>query len=193
MNELMEALTGHQQLFHNGPVPEFEAQPEGWLKITKEGVDVKINVFHFLMNHLTFNQKLDDRFRNFAEGQDILLNELAAEAYVKVLHGKGLGGRGKPFFNSTGGSLLSEVIRYWYWTDKNGSHVLLQICNGDPAAFDVNDLGIFNDESALIYCAECDLSWVTANGKEWRAIDGKWAVESDYCPRCGEILRVGVC
>ena len=179
----------------NQAVESFDEQPEGKLEfwIHKDGTpDIvpTLNVYHFLLERLEYNEDLDNRYREFVEREDLYLDLDSAERFVNSLDGaKGIYGDGKPFTENTynGEDMLSQCIQYVYWTDDDGAHVMLQIHNGcdvrggytDPVVFDVTDYdgtSIFDNAQATIYCNDCHKTWDTESGYSW--------IQSDCWGKC---------
>lgn len=169
----------------------FEKQPEGkiewWNKDGELEAVVTISVYHFLKDRLEYNLRLDEQYQFYAEEDDLGLNIESAESFVKTLDSAGgIYGEGEPFTVNTynGDDLLSQVIQYVYWIDKDGAHVMLQIHGGcdvrggytEPVVFDVVDddgISIFDNAKATIYCEDCYKHWDTNDGYHW-APDGCW-------------------
>ncbi len=161
---------------------DFASQAGGTLEFcARDGVDIlaTVNVYHFLLDRLEYNEDLDNRYRKYVEREDLYLDLQSAQGFVNSLAGaKGIYGDGQPFAENTynGNDLLSQVIQYVYWTDDDGAHILLQIHNGcdvrggytDPVAFDVTDeTAIFDNARATIHCDDCRKTWDTDDGYHW--------------------------
>lgn len=156
---------------------DFDAQPPKTVEFTvyngKPEIDVTLALYHYLNERLVYNERLDNMYRASCDDYDL---ESATE-FVALIGGIGYGGEGDPITWNTcnGESLLSQVIQYIYWEDKNGAHVLLQIHGGcdvrggytDPVVFDVNLDTLFDDCRAMIYCPDCDNCWDTDDGYHW--------------------------
>lgn len=160
---------------------DFEAQPTGSLEFWKRGDDVDIiatlNVFHFLKERLEYNPELDQQYREFVESNDLDFDIQSVSKFLDSLPDiTGIYGEGDPLCVNTynGEDLLSQIIQYFYWTDDNGPHVLLQIHGGcdvrggytAPVAFDCDE-SIFENVNATIYCEDCNQSWDTDDGSHW--------------------------
>ena len=117
------------------------------------------------------------QYREFVESEDLYYDIQSAGKFLDSLEGiSGIYGEGDPLCVNTynGEDLLSQTIQYFYWTDDNGPHVLLQIHGGCdvrggytvPVAFDCDE-NIFENAKATIYCEDCNQYWDTDDGSHW--------------------------
>ncbi len=168
---------------------DFEAQPEGRLEFRILGGELAgetdivatVNVYYFLKERLEYNTGLDERYREYVEREDLYLDLPSAEDFVKTLEGAaGIYGDGEPLTVNTynGEDLLSQIIQYVYWTDNDGTHVMLQIHGGcdarggytAPVAFDIADYdgtSILDNARGTIYCDDCGKHWDTDDSHHW--------------------------
>lgn len=170
---------------------DFQAEPPVTVDF-KYGIEVTLNVYHFLNDRLSLASDLDADFQAFAEGSDCERFGLAAvDAWLEKLASDaeengteppaGLYGEGKPFTVNTynGESLLSQVIQYTYFTLGDDAYVALQIHGGcdvrggytAPRIFSIDgahdETSIFDNARASIGCDSCDAFWTTDDGCNW--------------------------
>lgn len=161
---------------------DFDNEPETTITGRWDYVEVTHNVYHWLKNRLTYNEELDQRFRDYAHRDDDYYFQSeswlqCAEGFLEILgkeheeeYGHGLGGiygEGEPFCVNTYNEeeLLSQILQFYYWEDEDGEHVLLQIHGGAdvrggytrPVAFDVSgpmasEICMFDFGKAHVYC-----------------------------------------
>jgi hypothetical protein len=174
----------------NQAVVSFDDRPEGSIEFRKWGDDqleilATVDVYHFLLERLSYNPRLDHLFGIYCEETDEYGLQ-AAQGFVDTLDDpRGIYGDGDPITVNTYNSedLLSQTIQYVYWTDANGAHVLLQIHGGcdvrggytTPVVFDVDDYdgtALFDNARGSIHCSDCDACYDTDDGSHWYAVDG---------------------
>lgn len=161
---------------------DFMSEPECTLSF-KYGIEVTLNVFHWLKERVTYNPMLQSQFTRFAHSKamedECWLTCMEAFAERKARKaGYKPNDEGWPFCENTynHGSLLSQVIQYVQWVDDDGMHVALQIhggCDvrgGYTAAkiFDANDWYPLSDDArATIICPTCHARWWTDDAYHW--------------------------
>ena len=170
----------------------FENEPNHSLRVTKHGIEYSRNLYHFLVNNLKFDTKLDEQFREYVETQDphdgwMVLMDGFVEHLQETGHTvTGLYGDGDSFTVNTYNheSALSQTIQYVYFTlDSEKTCVLLQVHNGAdvrggytaPRAFEVLEEGFLMDTDGDVRCDndECEASWYTQDG------GSSWTSNSD--------------
>lgn len=164
----------------------FEAEPEATADF-KYGVEVTINVYHFLKERVTLSESMDRKFRRFCNRK-----ENANESYLALADAwlatfdervSGLYGEGSPMTVNTynGEDLLSQVIQFTLFRLDHTDYVILQIHGGAdvrggytrPRVFEVNGDAtcMFDNARASIYCTgdhdKCGAYWDTENGHSW--------------------------
>lgn len=201
---------------------DFEKESPCDLSFEDGKAQVEHNLYHWLVERLEFDAKVQEDFDQFAQlGENEDKGWLVVmEAYPKFLRDKGgidiggIYGDGDPNTVNTynHGSLLSQVIQYVYWQDRDSEQgfVLLQIHNGcdvrggytAPKAFKVlEELSIFNDSRASILCkgrkgGKNIHSWSTDDcGYHWYAdwTDGKIKNLEDYILKVSQKSKTGLC
>lgn len=148
------------------------------------GIDVTLNVYHWLSDRLEYDPDMDAKFQSFLSDNDMGWLE-AMEAFPRHLAADGseiggIYGEDDPVTVNTynGEDLLSQIIQYVYFTVNDDIFVALQIHNGAdvrggytaPRIFSVDhrcDTGIFDNARATIYCSQCPASWNTDDGHNW--------------------------
>jgi len=167
----------------------YESEPEATLEVdwANEGEEfdfgVEINLYHWLKDRLEYNPDLNERYREYCREEGLALDLQSAESFAEHVKGKGIHRYGDPLVidstNEDGNDLLSQAIRFVYWTDEEGdAYVLLQIRNSSygnrgyctPVAFDVDGAdgtAIFNNKHASVSCAKCCRHWDTIDGVSW--------------------------
>jgi len=161
---------------------KFKSEPAATADF-KYGVEVTVNLYHWLADRVTFAPNLDKRFQRFCARE-----EHANESYFALvgmwlasLDGvTGLYGEGSPMTVNTynGEDLLSQTIQYTYFTLDHTSYILLQIHGGAdvrggytvPRVFEVSE-SIFDNARASIYCSgdrdACGAYWDTDDTCHW--------------------------
>jgi len=179
----------------------FENEPEATVDF-KYGVEVTINVYHFLKDRLTLSTAMDRKFQRFCNRK-----EHASETYFSLIDTwlatfdevSGLYGEGSPMTVNTynGEDLLSQVIQYTLFRIDDTDYVALMIHGGcdvrggytRPRIFEVNGDAacMFDNARASIYCTRtgkvpglfgemdaCGAYWDTENGHSWHR-EGNYA------------------
>jgi hypothetical protein len=163
----------------------FDKEPEATLDC-RYGVEVTINVYHFLKERLTLSESMDRKFRRFCNRK-----EHANESYFALVamwidtlpDARGLYGEGSPMTVNTynGEDLLSQTIQYTLFRLDFTDYVILQIHGGcdvrggytRPRVFEVSGDAtcMFDNARASIYCTgdrdACGAYWDTENGHSW--------------------------
>jgi hypothetical protein len=165
----------------------FKSEPQATADF-KYGVEVTVNLYHWLADRLTFAPNLDRKFQRFCARE-----ENKNESYFTLVqtwlaslgekHGErptGLYGEGSPMTVNTynGEDLLSQTIQYTYFTLDHTSYVLLQIHGGcdvrggytTPRVFECSE-SIFDNARASIFCSgdrdACGAYWDTDDTCHW--------------------------
>lgn len=152
-------------------------------RITRDGtldLCATIDVDEFLADRVEKNEELDAQYVDYCEVLELDRDCHSAKQFALSLDGKGIYSEGEPILVNTYNreDLLSSILQYVYWTDENGSHVLLQIHGGGdvrgnyppPDAYDVadyNETSIFDNAYGTICCNACDKYWATDDGCHW--------------------------
>ena len=164
---------------------DFESEPAATVDF-RYGIDVSINVFHWLEERLEFSPELDKEFFEFCadpEREDSHWPELMADWFKekgKAADVGGIYGDGEPLCINTynGEDLLSQVLQFQYGTIDGEPVVLLQIHGGcdvrggytAPRAFiEKEDVAMFENANARIHCdnPETDHYWSTDDAYHW--------------------------
>jgi hypothetical protein len=168
---------------------KFKAEPAATVDF-KYGIDVTLNVYHWLADRLTLSKSMDQKFRRFCAKP-----EHADESYFALVglwlehlskgenKPRGLYGEGAPMTVNTynGEDLLSQTIQYTYFVLDFQAYVVMSIHNGcdvrggytRPRVFEVSgeETSIFDNARATIYCTgdrdECGAYWDTDDGCHW--------------------------
>lgn len=183
---------------------DFDAEPEAKLETwvpsgkgydTNASISITVNVYHFLRERLEYDPERTEALHEFSKTPDFKdeswlvcmkgwMEKLAEDKEKEV---GGIYGEGEPFTVNTYNhdSLISQVIQYTYWTEKewderakrfeNVAYVALQIHGGAdvrggytaPRVFRTSDADIFDDDHADIVCDECDARWYTDDAYHW--------------------------
>jgi hypothetical protein len=195
-------------------VDYFEGRPRATL-CHKYGVCVTLDVYHWLVDRLEFDEEMQRQFEAFS--MDPLRLEEMQNFAIDQRQGKGIYGDdgGALVVNTYNGEdLLSQTIQYVYWTEGESwnreAYILLQIHGGcdvrggytAPKAFRLScyeGVSIFDNARATIFCTgeDCEAYWDTENGYSFHA-DGNYCSddleldgEADFptCPECGGRLE----
>jgi len=168
---------------------KFAEEPAATLDF-KYGIDVTLNVYHWLADRLELSKSMDQKFRRFCakpEHKDesyFALVGLWLEYLGKGEHKPaGLYGEGDPMTVNTynGEDLLSQVLQYTLFRLDFTTYVVLSIHGGAdvrggytrPRVFEVSgeETSIFDNARASIYCTgdrdACGAYWDTDNGCNW--------------------------
>lgn len=164
----------------------FDKQPRATVDF-KYGIDVTVNLYHYLTDRVTLATNLDRKFTRFCNRKE---NE--HESYFTLVHTwlksltdsgleiGGLYGEGEPMTINTynGESLLSQVIQFTYFTLDHTSYVLLQVHGGcdvrggytRPRVFEASE-SMFDEARGSIYCTgdrdACGAYWDTDDANHW--------------------------
>lgn len=154
----------------------------------KYGIEVTLNVYHWLEDRLTLSKSMDQKFRRFCKKQDLSRDISSAEEWLDSLtvagvEVGGIYGEGKPVSVNTynGEDLLSQVLQFTYFVIDRQSYVALSIHGGadvrggytDARIFEVSgeETSIFDNARATIYCTgdrdECGAYWDTDDANHW--------------------------
>jgi hypothetical protein len=168
---------------------KFDAEPLATLDF-KYGIEVTLNVYHWLADRLTLSKSMDQKFRRFcarAEHKDESCFALVG-LWLEYL-GKGEN-RPRGIYNDenpvtvntyNGEDLLSQVIQFTYFVLDFQAYVVLSIHGGAdvrggytrPRVFEVSgeEMSIFDNARASIYCTgdrdACGACWDTDNANNW--------------------------
>lgn len=154
------------------------------------GIDVTLNVYHWLEDRLTLSKSMDQKFRRFCAKP-----EHSDESYFALVglwlenlgkgenQPRGLYGEGEPMTVNTynGEDLLSQVLQFTYFVLDFQAYVVLSIHGGAdvrggytrPRVFEVSgeETSIFDNARATIYCTgdrdACGAYWDTDDGCHW--------------------------
>jgi hypothetical protein len=168
---------------------KFAAEPAATLDF-KYGIEVTLNVYHWLADRLTLSKSMDQKFRRFCAKP-----EHESESYFSLVglwmehlgkgenQPRGLYGEGAPMTVNTynGEDLLSQVLQYTYFVLDFQAYVVLSIHGGAdvrggytrPRVFEVSgeETSIFDNARATIYCTgdrdACGAYWDTDDGCHW--------------------------
>jgi hypothetical protein len=153
------------------------------------GLSYTLNTFHFMNSTLTYNEALDDQFREWVEENELEERHHLAnmEQFVEEVFPEagGIYGEGKPMTVNTYNheTALNDILQFVYWEDDDGGHALIQVHRGGdargnysgPTAFDTNEhseLAFFDVSRGVIYCSneECGdtIEWGTDPGTGMR-------------------------
>jgi hypothetical protein len=163
----------------------FAKEPQATVDF-KYGIDVTVNVYHYLAERVTLAKDLDRKFRRFADTEAMrsepwlwIVREWLRSMGDKVT---GLYGEGSPIEVNTynGEDLLSQVIQFTLFRIDFTDYVALQIHGGcdvrggytAPRIFEVNGDGasMFDNARASIYCTNhetCGAYWDTDDANHW--------------------------
>jgi hypothetical protein len=161
---------------------KFKSEPAATADF-KYGVEVTVNLYHWLADRVTFAPNLDKRFQRFCAKEENKNESYFALVgmWLASLDGvTGLYGEGKPLTVNTynGEDLLSQTIQYTYFTLDHTSYVLLQIHGGAdvrggytvPRVFEASE-SMFDNARATIYCTgdrdACGAYWDTDDTCHW--------------------------
>lgn len=168
----------------------FEAEPPATLDF-KYGIEVTLNVYHWLADRLTLSESMDRKFRRFCakpENKDesyfgLVGSWLDSLSKRSDSGPRGLYGEGDPMTVNTynGEDLLSQVIQYTYFVLDFQAYVVLSIHGGAdvrggytrPRVFEVSgeETSIFDNARATIYCTgdrdACGAYWDTDDSCHW--------------------------
>lgn len=148
--------------FTDEPVATLQIEPENFHE-RRAGIEVTLNVFHWLNARLTYDPVMTARFQRFAkkpENEDSPYLPLMEDFARDVRNGAGLYGDGRPMTVNTynGEDSLSQIIQYVFWTEgtrpDRRAYVLLQVHGGcdarggytAPKAFEVTG----DDETCIL-------------------------------------------
>lgn len=167
-------------------------------------IDFTVNLFHFLVEKLTYDPTMQRRLNAFARRADQREESWypVMDNFVEYLKEKaeqdgmpfgGIYGEGDPVsvnsYNSQNN--LSQTIQFIYWEDNDGDHVLLQIHGGAdvrggytaPKAFTCNsELSIFDYQRGTIRCTGDTHNDVQAEipGMETEKCEAYWDTDDAY-------------
>ena len=156
---------------------DFEDMPDALLSF-KYGIEVTLNLFHWLAERLEYNADMDAKFQRFSkDSDDSYLCDM--EGFTGWLHTK----RRDPMEVSeectvntyNGEDLLSQTIQYRYFVAEWQAYVLLQIPGGAdvrggytrPRAFECDDYGLLDNADASIICSRDNHNWSTDDAYNW--------------------------
>lgn len=170
---------------------KFKSEPAATADF-KYGVEVTVNLYHWLADRVTFAPNLDKRFQRFCAKE-----ENKNESYFALVQSwlaslddvTGIYGEGSPVTVNTynGEDLLSQTIQFTYFTLDHTSYVLLQIHGGcdvrggytTPRVFEASE-SMFDNARASIYCTNngkvaglfgqmeaCGAYWDTDDANHW--------------------------
>lgn len=147
------------------------------------GIEVSLNLFHFLKQRLVYNWFLQGQFTRFANSKahadDSWFENVRDFTEMKARKaGFKDGYEGWPYADNTYNynSLLSQGLWYTRWIDDDGEHYIVMIHGGcdvrggytAPKAFDAKDWYSLCDYNvATIVCSKCYASWRTDDGYNW--------------------------
>jgi hypothetical protein len=168
---------------------DFDKEPESTVEFstfkgTLEAI-VTHSTYHWLAQRCTYNEELDDAFREWVAEVDTASSpgyrerswlQLMQE-WLETREAKGIYGDGEPVTVNTynGEDCLSQTLQFVYWEDEEGRHILLQIHGGAdvrggytvPRVFDASvDEGIFDNAQCTLYCnnKDCSAGWYSDDG-----------------------------
>jgi len=163
---------------------KFEAEPQATADF-KYGVEVTVNLYHWLADRVVLAANLDRQFRRFCNRHKDESYFALVPMWLKHLGDQGMEitgiyGEGEPVTVNTynGEDLLSQTIQYTYFTLDHTSYVLLQVHGGCdvrggytmPRVFECSE-SIFDNARATIYCTgdrdECGAYWDTDDTCHW--------------------------
>lgn len=150
----------------------------------KYGIEVTLDLYHWLDDRLTLSKSLDRRFRRFCakhKGSDLATVEAWLERLTDSYGDSptGIYGDGKPVMVNTynGECLLSQVLQYTFFTMDHQSYVALSIHGGADVRggytrvriFETGETCMFDNAHATIYCTgdDCEKSWHTGDANHW--------------------------
>lgn len=179
---------------------DFESEKPTGLSFKYSDIEIRHNLYHWLLDRLEYSPEVDAIFNEFAklpENEDShwmqLMEEFPQHLAVKTDSDEptGMYGEGDPFTINTynGEDLLSQTIQYTYFTTDQGSYVLLQIHGGadvrggytKPVVFEeTEELAMFDNARASIYCkGDPSHSWYTDDAYNWYSYDSQHAENLD--------------
>lgn len=154
---------------------KFTDEPEAKVDFSY-GIEVTVNLFHWLRKRVEYNWRLQGKFTRFANqpGYKYTPWLQIMEDFVK-LHGTGEGWTVNTY---NGEDALSQIIQYVEYTDKDTDtrHALIQIHGGcdarggytSPLACDLHEPGGLADNAkAEIWCPACYIHWWTDDTYNW--------------------------
>lgn len=168
---------------------KFDKEPAATLDF-KYGIEVTLNVYHWLADRLTVSESMERKFRRFCAKPEHERESYFALAglWLSYLSDKGekprgLYGEGSPLTVNTynGEDLLSQVIQFTLFRLDFTDYVILSIHGGAdvrggytrPRVFEVSGDGasMFDNARATIYCTgdrdKCGAYWDTDNANNW--------------------------
>lgn len=160
------------------------------------GIDLTLNVYHFLQDNLSFDSDMDSKYQAFCketdpnnESYDLeLIEQFWAHLSNEGYSVRGIYGEGEPCIENTYNheSNLSQVLQFGYATiatDQNGNHepyIFLQVHGGCDvrggytgvrvfAAQDLDGTGILDAAKGSISCSNNpqDHYWYTDDANHW--------------------------
>lgn len=159
---------------------DFKSEPQATADF-KYGVEVTVNLYHWLADRVTLATNLDRKFKRFCDkpaNKDESYFTLV-QTWLASLDGvTGLYGEGSPMTVNTynGEDLLSQTIQYTLFTLDHTTYVLLQVHGGcdvrggytTPRVFECSE-SIFDNARASIFCTskECGAYWDTDDTCHW--------------------------
>jgi hypothetical protein len=169
------------------------------------GIEYTTNIFHYLTEHLEYDEAMDSIFQSFRNGcielgnSDIsIMDEFAKE----FRNGRGLYGEGDPITLNTyevDGCKLSQVIQFVQWHDPydDNEYILLQIHGGadirggytSPVCFTESgrsEYPLLCTSDGYIGCSKCEAKWY-CDGPYWTS-DNCDIDLNDLCPTDTEVI-----
>ena len=169
---------------------DFEAEDAAHLHIDASGIEFSTNTYHYLKEHLTLSDWLQEKLEEFSEREDMQDESWLGimESFGPYLRDEGyevtgLYGDGDPMVINTYNheSLLDQTLQYVYMEVNQEGYVLLQVHGGcdvrggytRPRAFKIDDYdsaSFLCDQDGTIQCEnDHDHYWRTDDGYHWYA------------------------
>lgn len=183
---------------------DFDSEPASIFR-AHYGLMFTHNVYHWLLERVTYDKTMDNLFSEFCEETDSDAWGSELTDFADWLKGRGVKvggiyGEDDPFVVNTynGEDMLSQILLYLYFevTDAGESgieetaYLLLQIHGGcdarggytSPRAFQITGDGdgtdIFDNARGTVYCDHCHTWWNTEDGGY--SFDDRGSNEIDY-------------
>jgi hypothetical protein len=182
----LDSGSAYGRNFERNAQRAFDKEPEAKAEFHKKyGIDVSINVYHYLKERVTLSKDMDRKFHRFANRKE---NENShwfeiQDQWFKSMGDKitGLYGEGSPISVNTynGESLVDQVLQFTLFRIDFTDYVLLQIHGGcdvrggytRPRVFEVDGESMFDQARGSIYCTgdrdACGAYWDTDDANHW--------------------------
>jgi len=182
---------------------KFETEPATVLEITEGEISVTHNLYHFLLESVTYNPKLTKRFSDWARRQPAnkgwldLAKVWAERQWNKYYNDSesdghpGIGGQPAVVNTYNSDDALSQTIQYVLYEDAYGQHILLQIHGGcdvrggytRPRVFDVSEddyPSIFDNAKVGLLCLNenCQSLWYSDDAGYGFHFQGNYSEDS---------------